>query len=267
MPQVAPHIEHLPTLLPAIRRVPLFACLNWLRLGLNDLRAAWAVSLAHGVLFAGLGWLLIDHGWDDPHWGVAFTSGFLLVAPLLAVCFYAISRALERGEPVVSLTRPFRLLRDNAWSLGLFVIMLAMLFSMWERITAIVVAMTLKADVYAYGHKAALSYTASILNDPNHLPVVIGFFTVGAVFALAAFALTAVALPMIVDRQADPVTALLTSLKACRQNPLPMLVWAAAIALLVGIGYLTAFIGLIFLFPLLGHATWHAYRALVETAV
>jgi hypothetical protein len=66
MPQVAPHIEHLPTVLPAIRQVSLFACMNWLRLGLNDLRAAWTVSLAHGVLFAGMGWLLISHGWNDP---------------------------------------------------------------------------------------------------------------------------------------------------------------------------------------------------------
>lgn len=265
MPQVVPHIEHLPTKLPAIRQVPLLACLTWLRHGLDDVRAAWTVSLAYGVLFAGLGWMLVTHGWNDPHWAVAFTSGFVIVAPVLATCFYAISRARERGEALVSLTRPFRLLRDNTWSLGLFVIMLAMLFSMWERITAIVVAMTLKADVYSYGHKAAFSYTASILNDPNHLSVVIGFFAVGALFALVAFALTAISLPMIVDRQADPVTALLTSLSALRHNLLPMLVWAAVIALLVGIGYLTAFIGLIVIFPLLGHATWHAYRALVET--
>ncbi|PIV88187.1 MAG: hypothetical protein COW48_07400 [Hydrogenophilales bacterium CG17_big_fil_post_rev_8_21_14_2_50_63_12] len=267
MPQsTAPHVEPLPTRLPTIRQVPLLACLAWLRSGWADLRAAWAVSLAHGVLFAGLGWLLVTHGWGDFHWTLAFTSGFLIVAPVLATCFYALSRSREKGEPLVSLSRPFYLLRDNAWSLGLFVVMLAMLFSLWERVTAIAVAMTLKADVYAYGHKQVFSYTASILNDPNHLPVVIAFFAVGALFALAAFALTAVALPMIVDRQVDPVTALLTSLSAARRNPLPMLLWAAVIALLVSVGYLTAFIGLIVLFPLLGHATWQAYRGLVEPA-
>ncbi len=261
MKQEIPHVEYLPTVLPAVRKVPVAACLGWLRLGLDDLRAAWAVSLAYGVLFAGLGWILVTHGWSDPHWGLSFTSGFLLVAPVLAVCFYAISRARERGEPLVSLTRPFRLLRENIWSLGLFAIMLAMLFSLWERVTAIAVALTLQADVYAGD---TFSYTESLLGDSNHLPVVIGFFVVGAVFALISFALSAVSLPMIVDRQADPVTALLTSLTAVRRNPLPMLAWAASIVFLVGLGYLTAFVGLIVIFPLLGHATWHAYRELVE---
>jgi uncharacterized membrane protein len=84
------------------------------------------------------------------------------------------------------------------------------------------------------------------------------------VVALIAFALSAVSLPMIVDRRADPVTALLTSLKTIRRNPLPMLVWGATITALILVGYATAFIGLIAIFPLLGHATWHAYRALVE---
>jgi uncharacterized membrane protein len=250
--------------LPVVRQIDMLACLGWLHRGLTNLRATWTVSLAHGVLFAGLGWLLVNRGWGDAHWGIAFTSGFLLVAPVLATCYYALSRALERDEAVTSLTRPFRLLRDNGGSIALFAVMLAMLFSLWERVTAIMVGLTLKADVFSYGHKAAFSYTASLLHDANHLPVVIGFFAVGAVFALIAFAVSAVALPIIVDRQADPVTALLTSLAAVRRNPLPMLAWAAAIVALVGVGYLTAFIGLIVIFPLLGHATWHAYRALVE---
>lgn len=263
-PQDVPQISYLPTVLPGIRKVTLFASLNWLRLGWDDLRSAWRISLAYGVLFAGLGWMLVTHAWSDVHWALTFTSGFVIVAPILATCFYSLSRARQRGEPLLSLTRPIRLLRDNAWSLGLFIIMLAMTFSMWERITAIVVAMTLKSDIYSDGNEGMISYTASILNDPNHLPVVIGFIVVGAIFAMAAFAMTAVSLPMIVDRNSDPVTALLTSLTAVWRNPLPMLVWAATIAIAVGIGYLTAFFGLIVIFPLLGHATWHAYRTLVE---
>lgn len=264
-PSAPSHVEPQATRLPAIRPVGALACLGWLRQGLADLIAAWPVSLAHGVLFAGLGWLLVNRGWSDAHWGVAFTSGFLLVAPVLATCYYALSRARERGEAVTSLTRPFRLLGENGGSIALFAVLLAMLFSLWERVTAIMVGLTLKADVFSYGHKAAFSYTASLFEDPNHLPVVIGFFAVGAVFALIAFAVSAVALPMIVDRRADPVTALLTSLKAVRRNPLAMLVWAGTIALLVGIGYVTMFIGLIVIFPLLGHATWQAYRNVVES--
>jgi uncharacterized membrane protein len=258
-----PHVEYLPTILPEIRRVQSTASLQWLRLGLADLRQAWSVSLAYGVLFAGLGWALVTHGWSDSHFAIAFTSGFLMLAPVLAICFYAISRALQRHEPAVSLTRPFHILRDNGWSIGLFAIMLAMLFSLWERVTAIMVALTLKADVYAGD---SFSYTESILFDPEHLPVVIGFFAIGGLFALIAFVLSAVSLPMIVDRRADPVTALLTSLAAVRRNPLALLIWAAVIAGLTGLGFLTGFIGLIVIFPLLGHATWHAYRELVVEA-
>jgi uncharacterized membrane protein len=255
-----PHVEYLPTVLPGIRRVDPAASLQWLRLALTDLRQAWPVSLAYGVLFAGLGWMLVTHGWSDRHFAIAFTSGFLMLAPLLAICFYAISHAIERNESVASLSRPFDILRHNGWSIGLFAIMLAMLFSLWERVTAIMVALTLKADVYAGD---SFSYTESILRDPNHLPVVLAFFAVGGVFALFAFVLSAVSLPMIVDRRADPVTALLTSLATVRRNPLAMLIWAAIIAGLTGLGFLTGFIGLIVIFPLLGHATWHAYRALV----
>lgn len=258
--ETVPQVEYLPTRLPEIRRVPFTACLGWLSRGLTDLRQAWATSLAYGVLFAGLGWLLVTHGWSSSHFAIALTSGYVMLAPVLAICFYAISRALERGESTVSLMRPFHLLRDNGWSIGLFAIMLALMFSMWERITAVMVALTLKADVYAGD---TFSYAESILGDPNHLPVVIGFFAVGALFALSAFVLSAVSLPMIVDRRSDPVTALLTSLTAVLRNPLPMLAWAATIAILMGIGYLTAFIGLIVIFPLLGHATWHAYREIV----
>jgi len=258
--QAIPQVEYLPTRLPEIRRIPISASLGWLRRGLNDLRQAKATSLAHGLLFAGLGWLLVTHGWSSSHFAIALTSGFVMLAPLLAICFYAISRSLERGETVVSLTRPFHLLKDNGWSLGLFAIMLGLLFSMWERITAVMVALTLKADVYAGPN---FSYAESILADPNHLPVVIGFFVVGALFALIAFVFSAVSLPMIVDRRSDPVTALLTSIAAVRHNPLPMLVWAAVIAIMMVIGYLSAFIGLIVIFPLLGHATWHAYREIV----
>lgn len=257
-----PQTQDLDVSLPQIHSVPPLACWSWLRQGWGDVAAAWHVSLAHGVLIAGLGWLLVNYGWRDYHWALTFTSGFLLVAPVLATCFYAISRARERGEPLVDLLRPLRLLAANGWSMGLFVIVLAMLFSLWERVTAIIVAMTLKADVHA-NYDGAFSFAASLLEDPNHLPVIIAFFAVGALFALAAFALTAVALPMIVDQRVDPVTAMLTSLSAVRRNPLAMSIWAGVIAMLVLMGYLTAFLGLIVIFPWLGHATWHAYRGLV----
>lgn len=246
---------------PEINRVGMWSAFGWLKSGLADLHRTWLLSTAHGVLFAGLGWMLVNFAWaPDSHFALTLTSGFLMLAPLLAICFYDMSRCLERGEPVVSLTRPFRLLRNNPWTLSMFVILLAMLFSMWERINAITLAFTLKADIVAHG---SFSYWQTIAADPRHLSVVIGFFAVGALFALIAFVLSAVSLPLIVDRPVDIVTAIVTSVRAVLRNPLAMLVWAGSIASLILLGYLTNFIGLIVIFPLLGHATWHAYRQLV----
>ncbi len=164
-------------------------------------------------------------GWSDYHWALTFTSGFLLVAPILATFFYAISRVRERGEPLVDLIQPFRLLFANGWMMGLIVITWAMLASLWARITAIIVAMTSRTDGFAYQkgvfphREGSFSFASNLLNNPNHLPVVIAFFGVGALFAVVAFT----------------------------QNPMAMAIWALVTVLLVAIGYLTALIGLIVL--------------------
>ncbi len=230
--------------------------LTWLKTGLADLRRVWTLTLAHGVLFSGLGWILINWGWSiDVHYALAFTSGFFIAVPLLAVCLYDISRCIERGEEIVVLSRPWRLTKENPWTLSLFVVLLALLFSMREWVTAIMVGFTLRADVVVHG---SFGYLETIAADPNHLPVVIGFFAVSAVFGLIAFILSAVSLPLIVDRQVDIVTAIVSSVRTVTHTPLPMMVWAASIATLIEIDNLTCFIGLIVIFPLMGHATWHA---------
>ena len=93
---------------------------------------------------------------------------------------------------------------------------------------------------------------------------VIAYLVIGSGFAAFIFSISAVAVPLMLDRDKDAVSAMLLSLAAVAKNPLPMLVWAILIVTLAGIGFATAFIGLIVMIPILGHATWHAYRALVQ---
>jgi len=87
---------------------------------------------------------------------------------------------------------------------------------------------------------------------------------VGAIIAGAVFAISVVSIPMTLDRKTDFMTAILTSVAAVRANPAPMALWAALIVLFTGLGLLTFYLGLVLALPLIGHATWHAYRSLVE---
>jgi uncharacterized membrane protein len=89
---------------------------------------------------------------------------------------------------------------------------------------------------------------------------------VGACFALLIYAITVIALPLLLDREVDFVTAMLTSFSVVTENPVPMLVWAAMIAALTFVALLPAFLGLFLVLPLLGHATWHLYRLICEAA-
>lgn len=239
-------------LLPCLNRVAWNQSLAWLRSGWGDFKANWVNSLAYGVLFALLGLGLVSLSWSHQYLAVTLSSGFLLVSPFLAVVFHDISRRRERPEMTA-----FASIRENLASIGLFAFLLAFALSVWERLSAILVGGFLGSSPVP---EASLMWLFSLEN----LGFVIAFTLVGAVLAGAVFAISVVSLPMLMDRRVDIVTAVMTSLWVVRENPRAMLLWAAIIVVLTGIGIATAFIGLAVIFPLLGHASWHAYRDLVQ---
>lgn len=249
---IKPHSRHID--LPAVRRVPAMRPLTWLRSGWSDFIHAWPLSLTLGVVFAVLGYLLVDYVWARLHLAMALTSGFLLVAPFLAIGFYEISR--RHGQ--VGVTPIFDGLRANAGSIGLFGLLLAFILSAWERISAILVGLFLKSDIVT-----DQSFSLSLLIAPEHMGFLVPYMLIGSVVAALVFALSVVSLPMLMDRKVDLITAVVTSLWVVRENPLPMLVWALLIGVLGFIGLLAWFVPLAVIFPVLGHATWHAYRDLV----
>lgn len=254
---VRPHTPHLE--LPGIRRVGVDQPFVWLRRGLNDFRRSWPLSLTYGIVFALAGWLMVGMGWSSTHLAMVLTTGFLLVAPFLAIVFYDISHRLEMRHPVPDLLRPFASVKRNATYIGLYAFMLAFLLSAWERLSAVVVALFLRSDIVTTD-----SFSLALIFRPEHMNFILAYVAFGALFAAAVFALSVVSLPMLMHRKTDIVTALVTSLWVVRENPLPMLLWAALIVGFTTVGYLTWFIGLAVIFPLLGHATWYAYRDLVE---
>lgn len=239
--------------LPTIRRVEAGHVLLWLKHGWKDLLRTWPASLGTGLVFTVLGYLLLEYAWSRPHLALTLTTGFVLVAPFLAIFFYELSRRHETAGAL-----RFEGVRRNAVSIGMYALMLAFILSSWERISAIMVGLLFKGSLLMEG---PLSFGA--LFRPEHAGFVIPYLLAGGALAALVFSLSVVSLPMLMDRKVDFVTAIVTSLWVVRENPLPMLVWAIVIAALSLLSEVLWLVPLVVVFPLLGHATWHAYRDLV----
>ena len=244
--------------LPAVRRITLSQPWQWLGAGWNDLRRAPFASLAYGLLFVLMGYLLVATVEGQFTSVLALTTGFLLVGPVLAVGLYEISRRLEAGEPV-SLSRALTAWRVNAQSIALFGVVVGLVMIVWARLAAVLFA------VLVGGRELSLEASAAqLFFSGSGLTFLLVFVGVGALLAGVVFTISVVSVPMMLDRKADFVTAILTSEAAVRANPAPMVLWAALIALFTGLGLVTFYLGLAIALPLIGHATWHAYRSLVE---
>ncbi len=244
--------------LPDIDRISDYAQpLRWLALGWHDLQRTPLLSLGYGALFAGLGYALTHYVRGSTQMSLTLTSGFLLIAPFLAIVFYDLSRQAEHHHAprLLHILKP---LRTNGASIFFFALMLGFSMSIWERLSAIFLAFNIKSELVGFD---GFSYA---LLHAQQLDVIVPYLLTGALLAAVVFALSVVSLPMMLHRKVDLATALVTSLWVVRTNPLLMLVWALLIVALSAIGIATAFIGMVVVFPLIGHASWHAYRDLVE---
>ena len=244
--------------LPRIRHAQPDQALRWLRAGWHDVRANPLPSLAYGLLFALAGDLIILALLEHPHLLTVAISAFFLVAPLLSAGLYVLSRALENGE------RPFFVdsikgLRRNGQSLAIFGLILALIALFWERVTAVAFAL-IAIDSSA----SASAFLGEILFSGEHLAFILTWFALGGLLALFVFALTVVSVPLMLDRDCDVATAMVTSVRAFTQNGPPLLLWSGIIVGLTLLGFATALFGLVLIMPILGHASWHAYRDLVE---
>lgn len=250
---------HVPGVnLPETRRIPLNRPLAWLSAGLDDLKANPLPSLAYGLLFALGGDLVILATLSYPYLVTVAVSGFLLVAPLLAAGLYELSREHGRGQRIFFIDSLRGYLR-NGQSIAMFGLVLALAAVFWERLTAIAFAL-----LGAGGEGDTAVFLSRIVFNGEHLAFTLAWFAMGGLLASLVFAISAVSVPMMLDRDCDPVTAMLASLQAVLDNPLPMLFWAGLIVALTLIGFASALFGLVLIMPILGHASWHAYRDLVE---
>lgn len=244
--------------LPAVRHVAPGRPFAWMARGWADMRRAPAGSLGYGILIAAAGWIVLALAWNRAYLVTALVSGFFLAAPFLALGLYDMSRRLAAGERA-TFADTIDAWRSNTPSIALFGFVLAFALLSWERISAIVFALS-------FGDEAPMveDFLASVFLSGRYLGFVISYVAVGALLAAVVFAISVVSIPMMLERPVDPATAILTSLRAVGASKGAMLVWAAIILVLTAIGFATALLGLIVIVPLLGHATWHAYKDLVE---
>ncbi len=234
------------------------APLGWLSLAWGDLRRAPAASLTFGAGFAAAGTLiataLVSAGlaWLWP----LVMALLLMLGPVLAMGFYEVSRSLERGRRP-DLDDGANALTANGGEVAAAGLVLFLWWFGWALAQSALFALF-------FAQAPAEPSLAALLAHPNAWPF-LGASTVLAGLACGlVFALTAVSLPMLLDREVDVVRALATSLSTVRRNPGAMALWAILIGLLTSFGFATYMAGLVVTMPLLGHASWHAYRALVR---
>lgn len=242
--------------LPPVRSVPPGAPLRWLALGWRDLRTAPAASLFYGAVFALMGALIHLVFRHMVELTSALTAGFLLVGPFLAAGLYDISRRLQRGE-TGALRHTLTAWRANLGAFSLFALCLTVIMLVWARASLVTFAL-----FFSSGMPSLQNFFEQVVSA-DHLDFLLAYFAVGGVFASIVFAVSVVSVPMMLDRGTDTVVAALTSVRALIANPVPLALWAVLIVLIVGAGFATLFIGLAVAVPWIGHATWHAYQALV----
>lgn len=250
---------HLPGVtLPSTRTISWHQPFIWLSRGLEDLKANPGPSLAYGLLFAIGGDLILLAALRHPYLLTVAVSGFFLVAPLLAAGLYELSRQTAQGQKILFIDS-LRCYRRNGQSMALFGLVLGLAILFWERFSAI--AFALLGDSSGVDADVFLS---RILLSGEHGTFVVAWFIAGGLLALFIFALSVISVPLMLDRDSDFVTAMATSLQALLNNAGPLLLWATLIVALCLLGFVTLLFGLVIIMPILGHASWHAYRDLVE---
>ncbi len=248
--------------IPAIRKISISDPARWLSEGWQDIWRA-PVALLHGVLVTALGLAILWLTWDQPWLSMAALTGFLLVGPALAVGVNELARRLEVGDRErLGIGQCLGAIPALGVSLWLFAGMLAGLFLLWAGFMTLWIGVM---NVGELGVPANLGeLLGAMLSSPRGMISLVGVVATGALLAVVAFALGAVTVPVMLDRRTGLIDAVVVSLKAFLRNPWPMLFWAALITVLFGVAVLTALIGLIVIFPWLGFAMWHGYRALVD---
>lgn len=259
-----------PIPLPQVRTVGLMQPMTWLVLAWRDMARSGWISFAHGLAITAFGWAILAVA-HHRFWLLAGAlSGFLVVAPVLATSLYALSRALEqRQEANLGVVLKTWLNWQNShlnkwgndyWCMVQFGALLALAATGWVITSAAFITLLAPMPV-----ETPMDFMRHVVLANNGWLFEL-WLALGSLLAAPIFASSVIAMPLLLDRRASLRVAVLTSWQVVVANPLPMAFWAALILGFTLLGLGSLLLGLIFVMPMLGHASWHAYRDLVDAS-
>ncbi len=243
-----------------IRKIEIADVIDCIAKGVRDFGRAPRYGMFFGAVYAIGGLLIVCTAFalDYPYLAYPFVMGFALFAPFGAAGTYEISRRLENGEPL-SWTSILGAVWNRAGKeLGWLALVSLFTLIIWLDLAVFIFLMFYGADI-----PTLPQLIANIFTTPYGMAFLLVGNGLGAIIALFVFSITAIAPPLVVDREADFVTAMTTSARAVLANPRPMLAWAIVIGADLAVAFVTLFVALLVIFPILGHATWHLYRRLI----
>jgi len=244
-----------------VRRIATDRPWTWLTLGWRDMMANKPISLAYGAVLTLAGWLLALLLFETgTAWAILpATAGFFIMAPLLAAGLYEVSRRREANEPV-TLAEALGGFRRNGVQIAMMGVMLLVLHLFWTRIAGLLFALFFGINFSPNLGQLPLA----MLQSDQLLPFLVVGTGFGFILASVTFAVSAVSIPMLLDRpEISFLEAVTVSIQAVMENWRAMTLWAGLIVVFTGLALMPFFLGLVLVMPLIGHATWHAYRDLV----
>lgn len=248
-----------PPQLPATRQVPVNAPVNWLRRGWKDLVNTRFQGVFYGAVFVLMGYAIAWIYATKWQLTMGLIGGFFLMGPFLCAGIYDLSRQYEI-DGKASLISSLSCWTRNPGSVAFFAIILTFAMIVWARVSLILFALSSNTSFPTL--KGALQQIFSFSN-PQFLLLWTG---VGFLFASIVFAIGVIATPMMLDRSSDTLAAVFSSVRSVHANPKAMYLWALVVVVIIGLSLLAGFIPLLITAPIIGHATWHAYRDLLEIA-
>lgn len=251
-----------PAPVPAINEITKADIRAALAEGLQDFKRAPVYGLFFGAVFSlagiAIAWALYQG--EASYWILPLAAGFPLIGPFASVGIYEVSRRLESGEPLSwgpILTAGFR--QKNS-QLPLFAVFTVFAFLVW-----IVIARVIFALSFGTAPMTNVMTSFGVFFTPSGITMLVAGTVVGAALAALLFAVSVVGVPLLLDQNIDVITAMITSFTATAENRPAMIYWGAVVAIAIGLAMLPLFLGMIVVFPVLAHASWHVYRKAVGT--